>query len=152
MISGLSYERQLFVIRLQVAKMPLEVIIEFKENSVLTLLNNRRNADISKVLIFRSLSLKPANYRQFQNDLTVSFLKFSVIRKVRPAAIATSFQPFITHHRLCVRFCSVGVLTAMLIVSVGMRNTQRKLHLITAVLTMQSCKHYKYSTNYIFCS
>jgi hypothetical protein len=61
--SGLSQDRQLLFIRLQVAKMLLEAVIEFKESSVLTVLNNRRNADISKGLIFHSLSLKPANYR-----------------------------------------------------------------------------------------
>ena len=62
-----------------------------------------------KSLIFRSLSMNPANYRQFQKDVTVSFLKFYLIRNVRTAAIDTCSQFFITPHRLCVRFCTVGV-------------------------------------------
>ena len=75
--------------------MLLEVIIEIKESFVLTLLNKRRNADINKGLIFRSLSLKPANYRLFQNDVTVSFLKFYVIRNV------LYVQPQLTHSPNC---------------------------------------------------
>jgi len=62
-----------------------------------------------KILIFRSLSLKPANYREFKKDVTVYFLKFYVIRNVRAAKIDTPSQLFITPHRLCLRFCSVGV-------------------------------------------
>jgi len=53
-------------------------------------LNNRRNADISKGLIFRSLSLKPAQCGQFQKDVTFSFLKFYAMPNVRAAAVVTS--------------------------------------------------------------
>jgi len=106
-----------------------------------------------KSRIFRSLSLKPANYRAFKKGVTVSFLKCYVIRNVRTAKIDTSSKLFITPHRLCLCFCSVGVHVCKVhYISLYAKHT-KEITCDNCGINMQSVKHCKYSTNYkSYCS